>query len=359
MVFWSIAIVVTALACAALYYAAAGRTVNAAPAGAAETNAHFRELLEGIETDLAAGKIGAAEATAARGELARELLRQEAEVGASPVGSIGTGMVFSGLAAVAVIAFGLYVALGSPSLPSLPLDQRPERQGITLEDAIAQVEARLVADPTDLRGWSVLAPAYLELGRFDDAERAYRAVLALAGPSAETETDLAEALIIRNNGAAPDEALALLESAAGRDPTHQRSRFYLAAELSRRGDYPASVAVWEELIATAGGAEPWLAAARQGLDLARNNGVAPARDVAGEQAMILGMVEGLNQRLLASGGSVAEWMQLVRAYIVLEDKDAAQAAYDRAVAAYPQAFDRGELDTIALGAGLTLNGANP
>ena len=41
------------------------------------------------------------------------------------------------------------------------------------------------------------------------------------------------------------------------------------------------------------------------------------------------------------------------------DADSAQSAYDDAVAAYPQAFDRGELDTLALGAGLTLNGAQP
>jgi cytochrome c-type biogenesis protein CcmH len=29
------------------------------------------------------------------------------------------------------------------------------------------------------------------------------------------------------------------------------------------------------------------------------------------------------------------------------------------VKAYPQAFDRGDLDTLALGAGLKLNGATP
>jgi hypothetical protein len=75
--------------------------------------------------------------------------------------------------------------------------------------------------------------------------------------------------------------------------------------------------------------------------------------------MIGQMVSGLAGRLMAEGGSVEEWTQLVRSYIVLGDLAAAQRAFDAAVAAYPAAFDRGELDTLALGAGLTLNGANP
>ena len=54
-----------------------------------------------------------------------------------------------------------------------------------------------------------------------------------------------------------------------------------------------------------------------------------------------------------------EWTQLVRSYLVLNDRDNAQRAFDAAVAAYPAAFDRGELDTLALDAGLTLNGGNP
>ena len=41
------------------------------------------------------------------------------------------------------------------------------------------------------------------------------------------------------------------------------------------------------------------------------------------------------------------------------DKEKAQAAFDQAVAAYPLAFDRGDLDALALGGGLILNGEKP
>ena len=112
--------------------------------------------------------------------------------------------------------------------------------------------------------------------------------------------------------------------------------------------------LWQAAIDLSEGNEPWLAAARQGLSAAQNDGV---DTTAADQAeMIRGMVEGLSTRLYADGGTVEEWARLVQSYIVLGDLPNAQKAYDGAVAAYPLAFDRGELDSLALGAGLKLNG---
>ncbi len=37
---------------------------------------------------------------------------------------------------------------------------------------MAQVETHLEANPTDGRGWEVLAPVLVKLGRYDDAVRA-------------------------------------------------------------------------------------------------------------------------------------------------------------------------------------------
>jgi len=360
MIFWLIAIAVTALACALLYYAAARRSVNETPAAVEDTNRHFRLALAGIEADLAAGKIGEPEAEAAKAELAREMLREEREPGggAGSQPPLGRGVVLAGIAAVAAISLGLYAFVGNPQLPAQPLASRPEvqAQNMDLDEAIAQIEARLAEMPDDLRGWAVIGPAYMETGRYADAETAFRHVLELSEPTADTETDLAEALMMQNEGAASGEAMTLLQSAAAHDPNHVRSRFYIAGELTRVGDYEAAAQAWQELIDLASGDEPWLATAQQGLQFAQAGGQAPS---APDQEQIETMVSGLQARLDSQGGSVEEWAQLVRAYIVLEDRAAAQAAYDAAVAAYPKTVDRGELDTIALGAGLELNGDQP
>lgn len=355
MIFWSIAIAITAIACAALFYAAAGRVVNATAPEMDDANNHFRLLLAGIEADLANGKLDAEQANAAKGELAREVIRAKGD-SAAVSSELGRGPLLSGIAAVAVIGLGLYAVLGSPNLPAQPLADRPEllAQNITLEDAIAQIEARLALSPDDLRGWTVVAPAYVELGRYADAANAYRRVIALSEATPDLQTNLAEALLLESEGAGSDEAMDYLRQAAASDPDHARSRLYLAAESMRLEDYEAASGYWREAIALATGDEPWLSAARQGLAVAEADGV---DNTAEQQAeMIQAMVGGLSERLYAEGGTVEEWMQLLRSYIVLDDLDNAQTAYDAAVAAYPAAFDRGELDTLALSAGLTLNG---
>lgn len=359
MIFWLIVIAVTAIACAALFYAAAGRVVNVSAPESGGANRHFRLVLAGIENDLAAGKIAPAEAEAAKGELAREVLRAQKETSNPARDDFGRAPLGVGLLAIAALAFGLYAVLGSPDLPSRPLAERPEiaAQSMELATAIERIEAQLVANPTDLRGWTVIAPAYVELGRYGDGAEAYRRIIALSAPTAALQTDLAEALLLDAQGAGSDEAMALLRSAAESDPTHARSRLYLASELTRMGEYAAAAEYWQAALDLAQGGEPWLAAARQGLSVAQNNGV----DVAAEQQaeMIGAMVSGLSERLMSEGGSIEEWTQLVRSYLVLGDAQTAQIAYDAAVSAYPAAFDRGDLDTIALGAGLELKGDTP
>ncbi|KKB09052.1 hypothetical protein VE26_03215 [Devosia chinhatensis] len=356
MIFWSIAIAITVIACAVLFYAAAGRGVNATEPQTEDANSHFRLLLAGIDADLASGKLEADQALAAKAELAREMLRSKGRMAGAQGRDLGRGLQLAGLAGVAAIAFGFYAILGSPDMPAQPLAERPEivAQSISLGDAIAQIEARLAETPDDVRGWTVIAPAYVETGRYGDAVNAYRQVLALSAPSAEVETDLAEALLLDAGGSGSDEALDLLRNVAATDPANVRARLYLAAEAMRTGDYETAGTYWREAIGLAGGDEPWLAAAREGLAVAEAGGT---DNLAGQQAeMIQSMVGGLAGRLAAEGGSVEEWTQLVQSYIVLGDLEEAQSAYDAAIAAYPAAFDRGELDTLALSAGLTLNG---
>lgn len=358
MIFWSIAIAVTAIACAALFYAAAGRTVNAAGPEIANPDDHFRLLLTGIDADEQAGKLDAEQALAARGELARELLRSKADSPRAGGGDLGRMPLLAGLGAIAVLGLGLYALLGQPQLPAQPLAERPElvAQSMDLGDAIARIEARLAQTPDDLRGWRVIAPAYIELGRPADAANAYRQVIALSGPTPDLQTDLAEALLLDAGGNGSEEAMDLLRAAAASDTDHVRSRLYLAAELMRTESYDAAATYWQQAIGLSVGDEAWLPAATQGLAVALNDGVDSSAQQQAE--LIQGMVGGLDERLFAEGGTVEEWTQLVRSYLVLDDRANAQRAFDGAVNAFPAAFDRGELDTLALGAGLTLNGAS-
>ena len=72
--------------------------------------------------------------------------------------------------------------------------------GTPLTALIAQAEAHLERQPNDGRGWEVLAPVYLRLGRFDDAVKARRNALRLNGETVERQADLGEALVAATNG---------------------------------------------------------------------------------------------------------------------------------------------------------------
>lgn len=351
MIFWSLAFVVTAIACAALYYAGAGRRVNATAAVVDSPEvAHLKLQLREIESDLALGRLGPAEGVAAKGELARELMRLKGTT--KPLTDTGSrrGIAAGAAVATALLAFCVYGALGRPDLPAQPLTERKDvpPPEMTLDDAIARIEAQLKAKPVDLRGWSVIAPAYMQLGRFADAAAALRKVIELDGPTADRETDLGEALMMAKDGDASGEPLTLFRSASNRDVKHVRSRYYLASEATREGDFANAKAQWEALLKLSTGGESWVANAEAGLAAAEAGlgGDMPAN------ADVAGMVEGLSKRLMQSGGTIDEWTRLVRSRLVLGQTEAAQLAYDAARKAYPDAGARAELDVLAADNGL-------
>lgn len=374
MLFWLLAITITVVACAALSYAASGRAVNAAAAaGTDATTVHFRLQLSEIEADAASGRLAPAEAVAAKGELARELLRQQKETaGRTAARLVGSGWLLqASIVLVAVIAFATYAFLGSPSLPSEPLSSRAaavKADDMSVADAVKAVEARLATNPDDVKGWSVIAPIYMQTGDYPKAEHAFRQVLALSPETADADTNLAEALMMQNGGAATGEAADLLHKAATLDAKDVRPRFYLAAEAMRQKDYAGAVAQWTAIIALGTDSDPWMATAKAGLAAAEAGrdgkpmpgaaAAAPGTNPAQSPA-IVSMVKGLADRLQKSGGSLADWTQLVRSEIVLGDIAKAQAFYDTAKKAYPDAGARQDLDGLAAQAGLKLDGTTP
>ncbi|HET7849065.1 MAG TPA: c-type cytochrome biogenesis protein CcmI, partial [Pseudolabrys sp.] len=162
----------------------------------------YRDQLDEIARDRAAGLIGEAEAEAARVEVSRRLIAaadaQEAkpETPSSPLWRRRATAV-AGLVLLPVGATAIYMLLGSPQLPGAPLAPRLKeaaRANESITSLVSQVEARLERNPQDGRGWEVLAPVYMRLGRFDDAVKAWRKVIALSGETADRQADLGEAL---------------------------------------------------------------------------------------------------------------------------------------------------------------------
>lgn len=307
----------------------------------------YAAQLDELEADKARGAIGEADAAAARTEIARRLLRARGvrATGDTPRGRryLAGGLV---VLFVSLFSFGAYVVLGSPGYG----DQRlASRLAPVTEDELLQLVARaedqLAANPDDGAGWVALAPIYQRMRRFSDAANAYGRASELLGENATWLGLQGENLAYADNGAVSEEAVALFERALVLEPDALRPAIFLAIADRQKGDTEAAGARWQALIARASGNEPWLQIAEAELTRMGLMSLLPARgDGAGQTAgvppaMVEAMVSGLAQRLQSEGGTVDEWVRLVRSYTVLGRMDEARATVEAGLAAL-QGADR-------------------
>jgi cytochrome c-type biogenesis protein CcmH len=335
----------------------------------------YRDQLAEIERDRAAGLIGESEAVGARVEVSRRLIAAaDAQTGPpSSVSSATWRRRAVALVALVVLPFGaaaFYLALGSPSLPDQPLAPRlaASRSDPSVDTLIAQVEEHLSRRPEDGRGWEVIAPVYLRLGRFDDAVKARRNALRLNGATAEREAALGEALVFAANGVVTAEAKAAFERAIALDANGVEARYFLGLAAEQDGDYSQAAATWRALLEAAPPDAPWIDVLRGALARVNPGGatgspridpsdeqVTASRQLGPEQrkAMIEGMVERLSERLHRDGADVDGWLRLVRSYLVLGQPEKARAAViDARRALAGDAIKLRRLDDLLRGLGL-------
>jgi cytochrome c-type biogenesis protein CcmH len=368
MMLWFVMALMTAAAIFAVLWPLARRT----PLRSGSDIAVYRDQLDEIERDRAAGLIGEREAEAARVEVSRRLLAAADTLApaASQDGTVGRRRA-TALAALIMLPLGaasLYLSLGSPELTSPPLEARraltPEQSSIM--ELVARVEAHLEQNPEDGRGWEVLGPVYMRLGRYDDAVKARRTVLRLLGPSAAREADLGEAITGAQNGIVIAEAKAAFDRALALDPRDVRARYFLGLAAEQDGRPKEAAAIWRALLAEASADAAWAGFVRESLArvdpaaAASQPGpsaddVAAASEMSPEQrtAMVQGMVSRLAERLKRDGSDVEGWLRLLRAYMVLGDKEQARAAAGdarRALASDPEKLRR--VDELIKGMGL-------
>ena len=316
--------------------------------GVAARNAYdravFRDQLAELDRDVERGTIGQAEADAARNEISRRLIAAAEEPAKAPV----SGFAWAAIAAtlvVPLVALPLYLKAGSPQLADVPHAVRmadAEKNG-DMDALIEKVEQHLEANPDDLQGWQILAPAYRRAMRWDDAVEAYRNIVRLSPPDAANISDYAEAQVMASQGIVAAPAHALFRQALALDPKFPKARFYDALALKQEGKTEEANSAFEAFLKDTPADAPWrsmLLAEMQDM-----NARPPALDqqtmanasnmsASDQQAMIRTMVDGLEQKLAANPDDLDGWLRLIRARAVLGDTDKAKAAYKKALDQY-------------------------
>jgi cytochrome c-type biogenesis protein CcmH len=301
----------------------------------------YKDQLDEIDRDVSAGLIGVSEAQAARVEISRRLLAAADSQRDLPSGSnirLRRAAAVMALVGLPLVAVALYYPLGSPGLGDFPLAERDRTPAATqpLNSLVAQVEQHLENNPTDGRGWSVLAPVLVRLGRYDDAVRAFHNSITYNGDSAERRADLGEAIAAAAGGVVTAEAKAEFERAIALNADDVKASYFLGLAAEQDGRSAEAASIWRAMLAKAPPNAPWrplvqAALVRVGgppVPALSDEAVAAAKGMneTDRGTMIRGMVDRLASRLKQNGEDVEGWLRLVKAYMVMGDPDKAKGA---------------------------------
>lgn len=371
MTFWILAAIMTFAACVAVILP----FLRSPKAGSGE-RAHdlevYADQLREVDRDLARGVIGADEADEARAELGRRILKLADDGDKPAVGGRG-GRRAASFAALIVpfLAWGIYGWVGSAGMPGQPLQARLEAnpEDNTLPELVARAERHLADNPEDARGWSLVAPIYLRIGRAADAVAAYRNAIDLSSTAADLEAGLGEALTVAAGGTITADAVEAFERALAIDPATAKAQFFLAGAMAQEGRLDEARERLNRMIAQQAQDSPWRQMAVRAL-ASLDADAAPGRpgptmedmqaanELSSEDraVMVEGMVDGLARRLEENPDDPDGWIRLVRSYHVLGRADDARSALERGRAALrerPVDAERLEASARVLGVNVT------
>jgi cytochrome c-type biogenesis protein CcmH len=253
-------------------------------------------------------------------------------------------------------------------LPDQPMAARLEAspEVASIDVLIAKVEERLRQAPDDAEGWSVVAPVYMRLGRYQDAADAFANLMRLQGETADRLESFGAATVAAGNGIVSETARKALQKAVDLEPNRIEARFWLATAAEQDGRKDDAIAGLKDILARSEANAPWRPMVEQKLALLTG---APAPEAPGpsaedveaasgmtaedRQQMIEGMVAGLAAKLEADGKNLDGWLRLIRAYTVLEKRDLAlKALGDARTALAGDAAALGSVEALAKELGL-------
>lgn len=328
--------------------------------------AFYKAKLTEIEREAESHLLSTEEAQAARTEAARRLLRATDAMHAP---KRSTSRLPVRIAAVVALTFvpalslGLYSVLGHPNWPDDPLSARLKTPPgkLNLAAAVAKVEAHLLHHPKDGRGYEVLVPAYMELGRFGDAVHAAAMALQLLGTTPRRLTIYGETMVYAAGGVVTEAASKVFAQAAAAKPAPPKALFFLGLAAAQGGNKKQALKDWQALLAQLPKSAPMradlvprIAALKKSMQPQANEVAAIAALPAAKRAAVIkAMVDRLAARLAQNGHDIEGWLRLVRAYKVMNEDAKARAALASARHNFgndPQAMAR--LDALARQLGL-------
>ncbi len=335
----------------------------------------FQDQLKEVDRDVERGVLTPEEAEAARLEIQRRILAADkAPVETHSTDSRRKRLIAAAVVAVVVpaIAVGVYLKVGAPSLATSANQDaaREAAETAEIDKMIAQLAAKVAKDPTDADSLNLLARSYAMTGKFDDAVKAYKALVAL-DPNAANYAGYGEVVVYGNDGKVNKEAHDAFVKALIVDHEEPRAQYYLGLEQLDNKQPENAMAMWRFLAESSPKDAPWMAMVQEQMANASKDANLPSMAVDARHALefippeermmakvqtaappaamtarpapaapgqmppetlkkVEEMVAGLATHLEANPSDYDGWLMLGRSYTVLKKYDDAKKAYDKA-----------------------------
>ena len=271
LIFSIVALLMVVVALAFVVVPLLRERAQAEPVSDAGSNvAIYKSQRRELDEELARGAINQTEHKAALAELSARVVEEVPEQQMVSAASLAVNkrpwwLVTLLAVAMPLSAVVLYGTLGAPRAIEMagiapaatgmpightentkPGEEPPmaDKQILAMVDSLSQ---KMQQNPTDPRGWILLARSQNALGRYAEASAAFERAAALTPNDAQLLADYADAAVMTQQGRFEGKPYMLIKQALKLDPNHMKALALAGTAELRMGNRPASLVHWEKL----------------------------------------------------------------------------------------------------------------
>lgn len=251
--------------------------------------------------------------------------------------------IWGGFGALIALGIGLYLGLGRPDLTAQPISERQEQIATAQEEnaqqsaqdqqLLAEASAAADAAPNSLEAQLTYAMTAARIGDYDAEVKALERALILSDRDPNILGLMAEAISRKANGLVTLPARQLIEEALKINPNEIRVIYLKGLAAYQDEDFGAALELWGSLASDTPITDPLAQVLARNLRSAATEGgirlPTQLEDFINEaeaapetqQAMIEGMVTGLEDRLAENPDDPEGWARLIQSRRVLNDEE--------------------------------------
>jgi cytochrome c-type biogenesis protein CcmH len=149
---------------------------------------------------------------------------------------------------VPLVAVVLYAFLGNvDALTGGGAAAEPKVTQADVERMVSGLAAKLEQNPTDYKGWVMLARSYKVMGRTADAEKAFEHAVPLVDTDPQLLADYADVVVTNNNGNFAGKPQQLIDKALKLDPNAPMALWLGGTAAFSQGNKDEAIRLWERL----------------------------------------------------------------------------------------------------------------